>query len=268
MSHTFGQDRASAPFWEEETARYQQQMRESRAAYHDARLETARRLLDRAELPTGSRIVDFGCGEGAFAWELADAGHTVHGTDIAEAMIAIASDGPPAGATFEVGTARDLAAAGPCDALVTLNTLAYLTADEMGAFWDAARTIVRPGGWLLVSHSNELFDVFALNDGTAAFYARHFDADVASLLTAGAEERPSYNVRANPLSYPDELRREGFTETARAFFNFHPKPPALLGAYPDDGRIVDPDAIAAVEPWKQMLQCSTYFSLSQRASAQ
>jgi SAM-dependent methyltransferase len=262
---TFGRDRESAPFWEHETARYAEQMRATRAPYHDARLLTARRLIDAAALPAGARIIDFGCGDGVFAWQLANDGYVVHGTDIATAMIDIARDGAPAGATFAVGSAHTLADVGPCEALMALNVLAYLTDDELAAFWEAARLIVGSGGWLVLSHSNELFDLFALNDGTVGFFARHFDADVSSLLGPERAERPTYNVRANPLSYAGELEREGFTEVRQAFFNLHPRPPALLGGYPDDGRVVDPDRIAAVAPWKQMLQCSTYFSLARRA---
>ena len=89
--------------------------------------------------------------------------------------------------------------------------------------------MVKPGGWLLVSHSNELFDLFALNAGTAGFFRRNFDPDVALLLATADQENPTYNVRANPLSYADELHSRGFEERARAFFNLHPLPPRLLG---------------------------------------
>lgn len=257
----FGRDRPSAPYWEDQTAQYTEEMHGSRAEYHDNRLLTASRLLDQTGL-RDARIVDFGCGDGAYAAHLAGEGHTVHGTDIAENMIRIAKDSASPRTSFEVGDAHTLAEAGPCDILIALNVLAYLTDDEHEAFWDAARRIAR---WVLVSHSNELFDLYALNHGTVGFYDRHFDTDVTGLLTSGPSDLPAYNVRANPLSYPAELRARGFEEHARAFFNLHPKPPALVGSYPDDGRVTDPAVIAAVEPWKQMLQCSQYFSLAVRS---
>ena len=140
--------------------------------------------------------------------------------------------------------------------------LAYLTDGELADFWSALDEILEPGGFLLVSHSNELFDLFALNAGTADFFARHFDADVSELLpphAAGAR----YNVRANPLTYASELAEHGLEEISRAYFNLHPKPPALLGEG-DEGRVIDPDEIARVPMWKQQLQCSTLFSLSRR----
>lgn len=257
----FGQDVHSADYWGDETAAYTEQVHGSLASYHAGRLRTAHRLLNRANL-TGGRFVDFGCGEGTFPRQLAGDGFEVAGIDIAPSMIEVAREDVPAGVSFDVGSVYDLASQGPCDALVSLNVLAYLTDDENAAWWDAARAIVKPRGWLLVSHSNELFDLFALNAGTASFFRRNFDVDPGDLLAAEADN-PTYNVRANPLTYPSLLATQGFEEVDRAFFNLHPAPPALLGPGAE-GRVHDPDAIAALEPWRQMFQCSTYFSLARR----
>jgi SAM-dependent methyltransferase len=194
---------------------------------------------------------------------MARRGHSVLGLDVAESMIRIAQQDAPANARFDVADAHPLAEQGECDVLVSLNVLAYLTDEESEAFWEGARRVVRSGGSLLLSHSNELFDLFALNAGTAAFFARHFDADVTPLLTTSEQHNPTYNVRANPLTYPSELQARGFQEVAQAFFNYHPAPPSLLGPG-DSGRVVDPEAIARIEPWKQALQSSTYFSLATR----
>ncbi len=265
MTPTFGRDAESIPHWEAEAARYSEHLGGSRAAYHAGRLETATRLLARAALGPGARVVDFGCGEGIYARRLADEGMLVTGLDPAEGMIELAREQDPDGRmTFEVGGADALTAAGPADAIVALNVLAYLTDAEMEVFWGALGEILVPGGVLLVSHSNELFDVFALNAGTSAFFAAHFTGGepVDDLLPA-AGTPATYNVRANPLTYAGELATHGLEELGRAYFNFHPLPPALLGEG-DAGRIVDPDAIARVPEWKQQFQCSTLFSLSQR----
>jgi 2-polyprenyl-3-methyl-5-hydroxy-6-metoxy-1,4-benzoquinol methylase len=265
MTPTFGRDAESVPHWEAEAARYTEHIEGSRAAYHEGRLETAARLLERANLAPGAHVVDFGCGEGVFGRRLAADGFAVTGLDPAEGMIELARErDPERRLTLDVGGAEALAAVGRADAVVALNVLAYMTNAEMTTFWAALEQILAPRGALLVSHSNELFDLFALNSGTAAFFAEHFTGGKAvDELLPAAGTPATYNVRANPLTYAEELAAHGLEELGRAYFNFHPLPPALLGEG-DAGRIVDPDAIARVPEWKQQFQCSTLFSLSQR----
>ena len=264
MSGTFGRDADSIGFWKDEAERYHDHVDASRSAYHHARLTTATRLLEQAGLPRGARVVDFGCGDGVYARELAAKGFSVTGMDLVEEMVVLAREKDPEGsASYATGGAAQLESAGACDAVVSLNVLAYLTDGELADFWAALGEILKPGGCLLVSHSNELFDLFALNAGTAGFFARHFDADVGDLLAQTGASSAGYNVRANPLTYAAELAEHGLDEVARAYFNFHPRPPALLGEG-DEGRVLDPDEIARVPEWKQQLQCSTLFSLSRR----
>jgi 2-polyprenyl-3-methyl-5-hydroxy-6-metoxy-1,4-benzoquinol methylase len=239
---TFGQDNPSIPFWEREAERYADHVHDSRAAYHEGRLRTADRLIERAGLPAGARVVDFGCGDGVYARRLAARGLSVAGIDPAAAMIDLAREGDPAGTVaYRVGGAADLVSAGPFDAVVALNVLAYMTDAEMTQFWAALAEGLVSGGALLVSHSNELFDEFSPR----------------------RPDLPSYNVRANPLTYHEELAAHGLEQAAQAFFNFHPLPPAQLGEG-DTGRIFDPDEIAAKPLEQQQRQSSTLFALARR----
>lgn len=59
------------------------------------------RLLREAGLPAGGRVLDVGCGSGALARKLVDAGYTVHGIDASPAMIDLARTHAPA-ASFDV----------------------------------------------------------------------------------------------------------------------------------------------------------------------
>lgn len=213
--------------WTIEADTYQADMTAQRAAYHRGRLDTAHRLLAKASLPHDARVLDFGCGEGMFMAEL---GYAVEGMDSSSEMISLAR---ARGLTADIGGAFDIS--GEWDAIVALNVLAYLTDEEHEAFWDAARQ----SRWVLVSHSNELFDLFAHDTPP-----------------------PDYNIRVNPLRYASELEERGFIERDRAFFNFHPKRPFLLGPG-DEGRVFDPNQIAALGVARKNLQCSTYFSLAE-----
>ena len=224
--------------WEQEARRYAGQVHGERAAYHSGRLATADRLLDRAGLPAGARVVDFGCGDGVYSRSLAARGFSVLGLDPVATMIELAREGDGT-VEFRVGGAAHLAAVGPFDAVVSLNVLAYLTDEEMAQFWAGLEVGLAPGGVLLVSHSNSRFDEFS------------------------PRGVPDYNVRADPDTYAGELAAHGLEQVAQAYFNFHPRPPAELGEG-DTGRVFDPETIAAMPLEQQQRQCSTLFALARR----
>ena len=99
----------------------------------------------------------------------------------------------------DVGCLRDVEPAS-LDGLLSFNVLAYLTHEEEQVFYEEAQRVVRPGGYLVVTHSNELFDLFSLNRYTVEFMRRHLVADpersarLPELLTAA--DRPD-----NPTAY-------------------------------------------------------------------
>jgi SAM-dependent methyltransferase len=110
----------------------------------------------------GSRVLDVGCGPGRHAHELARRGIVVHGIDISETFIALASADAPPGATFERLDARALAFAAEFDAVICLCQGAFglMTAggeDEL-VVAGMARAL-RPGGRLALSAFNAYFAV-------------------------------------------------------------------------------------------------------------
>lgn len=274
---TFGKDLDSTSYWNQEAKRYADHVGASRKVYHDARFDIAYAQLDAANLGKGARVHDFGCGDGTSLVDLAAKGYRVDGSDIAEEMIALAKvNTAKANVTpgrLFVGGAHELAqyGEGELDAIIALHVLIYLTDEEEAAFYKHARRALRPGGALVIAHSNELFDMYALNRGTVEFFGRNFVAAgdverVGTLVKDGTQPRKhvSYNVRENPLAYPAKLASLGFEETDAQFFNLHPTPPPLLPPGSDAGRIWDLATIRALPKWKQMFMCSSYFSLSLR----
>ena len=65
-------------------------------------------LVDVLSLDAGMRVLDVGCGPGRHAHELARRGVEVHGIDISQTFIDLATNDAPEGATFERRDARDL----------------------------------------------------------------------------------------------------------------------------------------------------------------
>ena len=121
---------------------------------------------------TRGRLLDLGCGGGDLCVEAAGLGFEVTGIDLAEGMIAQAegrrrSLAPAVGQrlSFRVGDAlrAELPAAG-FDAVTALGLVEYL--DDDASLFRAAARWLRPGGVVVVSCRNRLFNLASLNDYT------------------------------------------------------------------------------------------------------
>ncbi len=241
--------------------------------YHRHRLNVIRSLIPADLYRSGKRIFDFGYGDAVHFPEFLDAGAIIQGVDASPEMIGFAKDRLSGGGydpeLVALGTADSMVELEDAsfDAVLSFNVLAYLTDEEENKFYKEASRIIKPGGYLAVTHSNELFDMFSLNRYTAEFFNRHFvqdpNYDVSGMLTFAhkPEGHPQYNVRENPLTYSFKLKKFGFTEIKQSFSNLHQAPPQILGpdkTYPDTLRIPEE------ERWKLMFTCSTYGSCSQK----
>ena len=139
-------------------------------------------------LTPGAKVLDVGCGPGRHAHELARRGIVVHGIDISEKFVALATAGAPPGATFERMDARDLVldphSDGTYDAVICLCQGAFglMTAngDDEKVLAGMARAL-KPGGRLVLSAFNAYFAVkyFAGGDDGAGEESggASFDAD-------------------------------------------------------------------------------------------
>lgn len=129
-------------------------------------------------------LVDLGCGGGELCGHAANLGFTVTGVDIAGGMIAEAETLrrtlPPDAAgrlRLQVGDvlANGLASAG-ADAVTAIGLIEYLERDDV--FFREAARLLRPGGVLVVSCRNRLFNLASLNDYTR----REIDGGTAAAL--------------------------------------------------------------------------------------
>lgn len=130
-------------------------------------------LVAALDLRAGMRILDVGCGPGRHAHALAERGMVVHGIDISQRFVDLATANAPAGATFERVDARALAFDGEFDAVICLCQGAFglMTAngDDEVVLAGMARAL-RPGGRLALSAFNAYFAVKYFEDAV-------FDAD-------------------------------------------------------------------------------------------
>jgi SAM-dependent methyltransferase len=134
-------------------------------------------LVDVLGLEPGQRVLDVGCGPGRHAHALAARGIEVHGVDISQRFVDLATAGAPPGATFERADARALTFDAEFDAAISLCQGAFGLTGGPGAPLDGDGEVLagmaralRPGGRLAVSAFSAYFQVRYLEDSV-------FDAD-------------------------------------------------------------------------------------------
>lgn len=123
----------------------------------------------------GSRrgqLVDLGCGGGELCAHAADLGFEVVGVDIAGGMIGeaerrrqtLSEAGQQRLRLHEGDALASGLPAGRADAVTAIGLIEYLDSDDQ--FFREASRLLRPGGVLVVSCRNRLFNVASLNDYT------------------------------------------------------------------------------------------------------
>lgn len=105
-------------------------------------------VLDRLDVPAGSRLLDVGCGSGALLRCAADRGLDVSGIDASNALVAIARERVP-GADVRVGDMEELPFGDDAFDVVT-GFSAFFFADDMVAALREAGRVARRGAPVLV----------------------------------------------------------------------------------------------------------------------
>lgn len=243
--------------------------------YHRHRMSVIKELMPAELLSPNARVFDFGCGEGEMLLELCKSGGAPSGCDPSQVMIDVARrELEQSGFDPEIAIAGGVQVleqieSDSLDGVITFNVLAYLTDEEEQAFYKELERTVKRGGYFVATHSNSLFDLYALNGLTVDFLSSHLcteagHAERLSALITNSDQRPKnvYNVRENPLAYRFKLNEFGFEERRQEFINMHPLPPALFESSDQSRLFTDTLSVAESERWKLMFVCSTFGSMS------
>ncbi|MEM9200633.1 MAG: class I SAM-dependent methyltransferase [Actinomycetota bacterium] len=131
-------------------------------------------LLRRVPLEPGARILDVGCGPGRHAHELGRRGFEVHGVDISQTFIDVATEGEVPGTTFERMDARAMPFVNEFDLVLSVCQGAFgmsggpaagPTPDPDAEILAGMARAVRPGGHVVFTAFNAYLQVANLIDG-------------------------------------------------------------------------------------------------------
>ncbi|MGI0482879.1 class I SAM-dependent methyltransferase [Geminocystis sp. CENA526] len=232
----YGKDINSKEAWDEMAKSYSEKLANE---YHKHRLDVINSLIPEELYQTGKNIFDFGCGDAIHFEQFLDQGVKITGVDISPEIITLAKErlcqiksNPDLVNIGGVSFLSDMKSSS-LDAILSFNVLAYLTNEEEEHFYKEASRVLRQGGYLIVTHSNELFDMYSMNQYTVDFLSRHLITDgelktsLSKLIIHSSEKEnvSTYNVRENPLNYQFKLAKYGFKEQRQEFINLHPAPP-------------------------------------------
>ncbi|WP_290817472.1 class I SAM-dependent methyltransferase [Halovivax sp.] len=105
-----------------------------------------------ADLDSGSRVLDAGCGDGrAVAARLVERVGAVCGLDVARAQCALARENVPAGAFVQGDLVRLPYADDAFDAVCSLHAIIHVPRDRHEAVFREFRRVLSPGGLLLTT---------------------------------------------------------------------------------------------------------------------
>lgn len=113
------------------------------------RLGFLRQLLDR--LPTGSRVVDLGCGPGDPSARLLSAQHRVLGVDLSRVQIELARQAAPSAEFVIADLTHFSLRPGSVDAVICIYVLGHVPAKDHRSILREIAKWLRPGGLLLAN---------------------------------------------------------------------------------------------------------------------
>ena len=186
------------------------------ALSEDQQRPTYEAALERTGLKPGWRVLDIGCGAGAFLRLVAERGAVPHGIEASEALVAFARDRLP-GADLRVGEMEDLPWDDESFDLVAGFNSFFFANDMVAALREAGR-VAKPGAPVVIQvwGAHERCDLEAMKQVVRPFLPpRPPDAPLDPDLSEPERSKPSQPRRASPQRPTSTLAGPSNTVTQR-----------------------------------------------------
>jgi 2-polyprenyl-3-methyl-5-hydroxy-6-metoxy-1,4-benzoquinol methylase len=234
-------------------------------------------LMTRFGAEKSLAVLDFGAGDGLELSNMMLPLASLHAIDTSDKILELASelflDIP---STYLVGSTEQMKHVGSStiDLVIAANVLGYLSDPEEAEFWAETKRVLKFGGFVITMTGNQLFDFFALNQGTAEFFESELNVSGAEvLLTQGSRPRFKSAKRHNPLKLEAQMEILGFKTLCRVWSQWHSTPPVIAEIEGDltlrEARKVvrdhsfNPNVMNPEDSWRALFQCSMFGNLFQ-----
>lgn len=244
---------------------------------------------------SSGRILDAGCGTGKLLAYLAMKGFDCAGCDFSANMLMQAQLNIKNVSSKEIPliqtSINNLAIFkdSSFDHIFCLGVFPYISEDQEGQCYHELRRVIKPGGYFVSAHTNEIFDTFTFNKYTICFFERnlwpllhevHCDLNLEGLKTQlgslivnpdkpiNVDPKKSgrdivFTKSENPITYSEKISQYGFENKGIQYYHFHALPPLLRNDNPELLEASKKMEIHFSSKWQGMFMASTFISIAQ-----
>jgi len=258
------------------------------------RLEVVKIIIEKFKIRC--KVLDAGCGAGELLSYLCMNEFDATGCDLSEGMLGVAKEtvfkASGKKIPFFQTNLNDLSMFkdNSFDHVFCLGVLPYIPESEEAICYRELSRILKPGGFLIGAHENELFDMFTFNRYTMRFFERNIypvleknntDLSLNECKNMLKELIPNYEKPINknpsksardiiflkpenPLVLPEKLKEFGFTHQERHFYHFHALPPLIRNGNDQLIELSKTLEIESSQCWQGLFMASTFIEVSKK----
>jgi ubiquinone/menaquinone biosynthesis C-methylase UbiE len=258
------------------------------------RLEVVKKIISKYKL--SGKVLDAGCGTGELLSHLCMNGFDATGCDLSSGMLREAKNLVHKTSGKEIPffetNLNDLSMFedNSFDHVFSLGVLPYIPEEEEAICYQEISRVLKPEGFFISAHENELFDTFTFNRYTMRFFERNIYPvleknnsspslneckDMLKDLIPNHEKpvnkNPDKSARdiiflkpENPLVLPEKLKEFEFAHQERHFYHFHALPPLIRNGSQQLMELSKTLEVESSEDWQGLFMASTFIEVSKK----